>query len=130
MRESGLGHCSGHSPNGARGLILRQHDSAMLANDAGASEAVVAHSGKDHGEGAGTVDAGDAAKQHIHRGPAMILGRVLIEMEAIPGARKRGCHYFHVPVSARDIDVSRLDQVCFRRFAYAQFAPLVQSLGE
>ena len=88
--------------------------------EAAAGEAVRAHAGEHHGEHAGAVDPGDGAKEHIDGRAAMILRRILVEVQRGRRARASGGNDFHVPVAARDVDGAGRHRLAFGAFAHAQ----------
>ena len=76
----------------------------------------------------------DAAKERVDGGPAMILGRVLVEVKGGRCAGAGGGQDFHVPVAAGDVDGSGSDRLAFgrprRREAAAPIEPLGKEPGE
>lgn len=130
MGKAGLSHCAGHSPNGAGGFVLGENDATLIANQARAGKTIGAHAGEDDGEHTRAVDAGRAAKECVNCRPAMILGRVLVEVKGGRCARPGGGYDFHMPVAARDEDRSGSGLLTFGRLADAKLAAPIQPLGK
>ena len=102
----------------------------MFEDDARAGEAVVTHAGEHHGEHAGAVGEGRGAKERVHGGAAMVLRRILGQVDRGRRAGTSRGQRFHVPVAARDVDRASGGGHAFLGLADAQRAAAAEALGE
>lgn len=133
--EPGLCYGSGHSPDGAGGLILRKDYAALLTDKAAAVQAVITHPSQHERENAGAVDSSGGTKEHIDRGAAVVDWFVAGETKDCRrniGGRcgGGGCCDLHVAAALRDVDMAGADGLAGNGFVDMKRAAAVETLGK
>jgi hypothetical protein len=122
-----FGDGSGHSPNHARRLILRNHCSSGGGDLAGSAQAVLTHAGEYGCHAAGPVGFGGGPEQHVDGWAAGILRWALLHYrfddECLPA-------HFEVKIARRDQHLSGLNFFSAGCFGDFHRAVLIQSCGQ